>query len=340
MRGYPAFVATMPSLTTSDSIAIALAIVGLAIAFANAAAGTMWTAAWVGSLLLLVGSRHRLPRFVPRKAPAILPNIDPSRVEGTPAGYGAWLMSVPAMMCLLLAPVALIRKDAQLVFAIPTAMMLAVFTWLAFAQDRGSARVAARILGASANRRVVGVVASLAGRFERHIAWRTWTATSHGTATVDAVGGGRVTVATVRHATHGCGTREEIRSAIRITSDTAGESVEVHTDNILWAGVPQPMPDKLPRIRRLGASEEAAMNLFPVVLRELEIVNVGDRVVVVADRDAIAELRGRPDAPLLAFVLGVGDPLQTLRRHLAVRRGFLLGLAVCTTASLLAGWLP
>lgn len=330
----------MPTLAKLDAVPIAFVLLGVVIATTMPAVGAIWIATWIATLVLLVGSRHRLPRFAPRKAPAVLPNIDPSCVEGTPSGYGWWWMFLPFMLSTTIAPVALLDSKSLLVFAIPSILLLAAFVLMAHLHDRPSARVLARILAAAPGERIEGIVESVDGRFARHITWRTWTATRHGTATVEDVHGARVTVATVTHATHGCGTREEVRSRFTLATADAANRFTVLPDALEWAAVPAPMPPGTRPLRRVGAAEDATMRFFPVAGLELETIEVGDRVVAVATAPDVAarELRGRADAPVAVYAVRDGDPMRQLHRHANVRRAMLVGLTVCFAVITWVSW--
>lgn len=330
----------MSSLAKSDAVPVAFVLIGVAIATTLPAIGAIWITTWVGTLLLLVGTRHRFPRFIPRKAPAVLPNIDPSRVEGTPTAYGWWWMFFPFMLSTTVAPVPLMDAGSLLVFGIPCVLLLVAFTMMAFVHDRGSASVVARILAASPSERIEGVVEAVDGRFERHLTWRTWTATRHGTATVEDIHGARVTVATVTHATHGCGTREEARCPFAITKADGGNRVAVVPDVLEWAAVPEPLRPGTRPLRRVGAAEESTMRFFPVVGIETESIEAGDRIVVVAPTSEVAagRLRGQPGAPLAVYVARGGDPLLQLRWHALTRRVLLVSLMGCVAVTVAVAW--
>lgn len=319
-----------------------LAAIGLPIAVLRPAPGAVWIATWVGTALLLIGTRRRLPRFVPRKAPAVLPNIDPSRVEGAPRPYGAWWMVLPFTLSTTVAPAALLVDDGLVVLAIPCSLLLLAFTIMAWFHDRPSAKVIARILGAPRTRRIEGTVARVEGTFARHIAWRTWSGTHHSTATVEGIHGGPVTVATVTHTSNACGTREEVRSPWVVAPDGGGAEITVGGHDLQWAAVPEPAPEGRAALRAVGTVEEYTMMLFPVVARQVESIRAGDRVVVVAAADEIADrrLRGRADAPLLAYGTSTGKPLQQLRRHALTRRAFIAGIAACLAVTVTASVQP
>jgi hypothetical protein len=320
----------MPRPSKSDWVALILAVLGIAIAVIRPGVGLVWIALWLGTALMLIGSRQRLPRFVPRKAPAVLPNIDPDRVEGAPMPYGAYWMMFPAMLGLCVAPAAMMVDGALLVFAVPCALTLTAFVIMAVVHDRPSATVITRILAARPSERVEGRVEALAGPHVRELTWRTWSGTHHGTTSVESVHGGHVTVPTVTHTTNSCGTREEVRSAFTLATTTHG-SLAVDVANLQWAAQPEPVPSGTAPLRKVGTVEHHTMMMFPAVRREREVLREGDRVVMVgpAEEVALGRLQGSPSAPLSFLASSTGDPLEHLRKQAAIRRAFILGQIGC-----------
>lgn len=333
----------MPKPAGGDWVAIGFALLGLPLIWVQRETGMIWVAQWLGTAIMLIASRLRLPRFEPRKPPMpAMQNLDSARMEGAPTPYGWWWMILPFTLALMLTPAALmVPEDGVLIFAIVSALMLCLWLGFALGHERGSAKILGRVLRAGRERRVIGVVRDLGGDFMRTVSWRSWSGTHHGTAQVTSVSGGTETVATVTHTTNTMGYREEVRHAFAVSSASTGAMFSVNVTSLIWAGEPRRIGEhEAPNLRKLGVVERSTLNYFTPVAMELEQISEGDRVVVLAPAEDVMHhrLRGTPSEPLVVYVTGAeGDPVQQLRRLRAVRWASVLGIAACIVVTVWVG---
>ncbi|PRQ08317.1 hypothetical protein [Enhygromyxa salina] len=322
----------MPRPARGDWVALGFVLLGVPVAFLQPAAGAIWIALWLGTAIMLIASRQQLPRFLPRKNPIVMQNLDPTRVERAPTPYGGWWLIFPFTLTGTVAPAALISPDGGVMaFAVPSALML--ITWLGFAlaHEREASKIVSRILRASSKRRIVGAVSGLGGRFARAISWHSWSGVHHGTAEVASVHGGTQTVATVTHTTNTLGYREEVRHPFNL----AGTRIAVDTQHLHWASESRGGPDQDSPLRTKTSSERGMLAMLAQVGVDREVIGKGDRVVVVAPAEEIAQgqLRGSTSDPLLVFAVpGDADPIRRLKQLRAVRSGSALAIAACLAA--------
>lgn len=328
LQGY---VVRVGRVRLGDAVAIAMGLVGLGF-WSRPAVVVTWCALWLGVVIARVATLQRLPRFVPERAGVVLPNIDRSRVEASVTPLGAVWLTMPAGVCAIIAPAAAMNADGVPVFAVTSAVVLIGFTWAVVSHQLAATRVALRLCCMSRGRWIEGTITGVGGRFERQIAWRTWSTIRHGTATVRTIHGANVEVATQSIATSSCGTREEVRADLEVTT-ADGRAFEVRGDaNFDWASDRESFDGGDPVRRREGA-EAYTLMLFPVVLHERERIRVADRVLVAGVVIERGQLRAAHGETCTILATRLGDPRTSLRRAVLLRSLAVASSVACLGAT-------
>jgi hypothetical protein len=322
----------MGRVRLGDAFVLAMCLAGLGW-WSRPALAVTWCALWLGVLIARVATLQRVPRFVAERAGVVLPNIDRSRVEGSATPLGAVWLTIPAGACAIIAPAAAMNPDGVPVFAVTSAIVLVGFAWAVVSHQRAATDVAMRLCFTSRDRCIEGTITAVEGRFERQIAWRTWSTVRQGTATVRTIHGTNVEVATQSIATCSCGTREEVRAAIEVTT-ADGRSFDVRGDaGFDWASDREPFDGAAPLRHRSGA-EGYTLMLFPVVLQERERIVKGDRVLVAGVVTERGQLRKLDGETCTIFATRRGDPRAIVRRAAWLRGVAITSSIACVVATI------
>lgn len=323
----------MQASTRTIWFCVIVGLVGLAIVPTNLGFAILWCCLWFGSAIFFVGARRRFPGFVKLAPPASLKDLgipDEALAGALSNPWYVLLWTTTAWLCVMAVPL-MVPESSLIGFGVGIAItLLGAAAWLGTRQS-GSAKIARALLGATSadQRRVIGIVRNHEAALLRDTFWFDIAGVHHGTAEVESVHGGTVTVATATPTSNTYGYRQEDREDLELNVD--GETVTVETRTASWAAPARPLASA-PKLRERapGGWSMGSAYIRGSRVWEREEIGRGQRVVALGRWDPATRRLG--GERVIVFGLGGDrDPIAALRRELWARRwpiAALIGLSV------------